>query len=60
MSNAGLIVYTSNSIEGSKMEYFAVILVLFFALNFVVKILVSPESDAATLLLQRHQYIIDK
>ncbi|CAD8148836.1 unnamed protein product [Paramecium octaurelia] len=60
LSNAGLLVYTSNSIEDNKIEFFASILVIFFALNFVIKILVSPESESATLLLQRHQYIIDK
>lgn len=56
-TNAGLIVYTSASIEENKLTVFAGLLIIFLILKYLIRFLIPDEPESTSFLNARHQYV---
>lgn len=58
--NAGLIVYTSDSVKGNKIVIFSVLLIVLLASKYLIRFIVPDEPESAIILNKRHRYAEDK
>jgi anoctamin-10 len=59
-SNAGLIVYTSGSIQTDKIVTFSILLVVFLGIKYFIRFIIPDAPESAMILNKRHQYAVDR
>jgi anoctamin-10 len=53
-SNAGLIVYTSNSIKSDRIVTFSILLVVFLGIKYFIRFIIPDAPESAMILNKRH------
>jgi anoctamin-10 len=59
-SNAGLIVYTSDSVKGDRIVTFSILLVVFLGTKYFIRFIIPDAPESAMILNKRHQYAVDR